>query len=91
MPFVLVTGSTDDNAHWEQKFRTHGDLFENQTVKVVRYAMGEGNRVAALFEVDDLDTYFAVFESPDTGNAMAEDGFQRESAEVYVLDHEWTI
>lgn len=87
MPSVLVVGNADNIEKWEAGFRTHGALFTGQGVSSpIRYATAAGNRIAAIFEVDDLDAYFAAMDSPETAAAMAEDGFQKESAEMFILD-----
>ena len=90
MPTVVVTGSAEDSVRWEEGFRNHGDLFQSQGVRSpIRFATADGNRIAAIFEVDDLERYFEVFESPETSAAMAEDGFMRETAEVFTVDKEF--
>lgn len=91
MPLVFVSGSTNDNTTWEGKFKNQSDVFGRQTIRRIRYAMNDGNRIGVLFEADDLDTFFEVFKSEDTARAMAQDGFQQDSAEVFVLDHEWVL
>lgn len=90
MPTVVVTGSFEDAVRWEAGFRAHGDLFQSQGVRSpIKFATADDNRVAVIFEVDDLDKYFEVFESPETAAAMAKDGFMRETAEVFTLDKEF--
>ena len=90
MPTVVVTGSCEDAVRWEAGFRTHGDLFQSQGVRSpIKFATADGNRIGVIFEVEDLDKYFEGFESPETAAAMAEVGFKRETAEVFVLDKEF--
>ncbi len=90
MPTVVVTGSFEDSVRWEEGFRTHGDLFQAQGVNSpIQFATADGNRVAVIFEVNDLDKYFEIFESAATSEAMAQDGFKRETAEVFILDKEF--
>ena len=89
MPSVIVTGSAEDAVHWEKHFREHGELFRAQGAKSpIRFAAADDNRVAVIFDVEDLDKFFEVFESPDTAAAMAEDGFLRETAELFIADKE---
>jgi hypothetical protein len=40
-------------------------------------------------DVDDVDKYFEVLESPATEEAMANDGVKRDTVKVYVLDKEF--
>ena len=61
-----------------------------RTVTSCQYSMSEGNEVAVLFEIDDLDTYMRVLESPATAEAMAFDGINRETVKVFVLDKQFT-
>ena len=90
MPTVVVTGNCEDAVRWEEGFRTHGDLFQSQGVKSpIQFATADGNRVAVIFEVEDLEKYFEVFQAPETSAAMAKDGFLRDTAEVFVLDKEF--
>lgn len=90
MPRVVVVAGVEDLAKWEEGFRTHGDLFKNQTVTSCQYSMNEGNEVAVLFEIDDLDTYMKVLESAATAEAMAFDGIDRETVKIFVLDKQFT-
>jgi len=40
-------------------------------------------------DVDDVDKYFEVLESPATEEAMANDGVKRDTVKVSVLDKEF--
>ena len=90
MPRVAIIAEVEDLAKWEEGFRTHGELLKNQTVTSCQYSMNEGNEVAVLFEIDDLDTYMQVLESPATAEAMAFDGINRETVKIFVLDKQFT-
>lgn len=91
MPLIFVSGSTNNNSSWEENFRTQSEVFGRQAVTRIQYAMNDGDRIGVLFETDDLDTFFEVFKSEATARAMADDGFQADSAEVFVLDHDWVL
>ena len=90
MTKVIAVIEVEDAAKWEEGFRTHGDLFASQTVTTCHYGMNEGNEVAIHFEVDDLDTYMRVLDSPATAEAMAFDGVNRETVKIFVLDRQFT-
>ena len=84
---VIAIGDVEDIVKWEQGFKTHGDLFKSQSViSPIKFATHEdGNQVAILFEVSDLETYFKVLESPATAEAMAYDGVNRDTVTIFVL------
>ena len=86
MPTVIITAEVDDAAKWEQGFRTHGDLFRDQTIKKVDFAVTGENQVACSFKVKDLDTYMKLLESDATAEAMSYDGVKRDTVKVFVLD-----
>ena len=90
MPKVIVTAEIEDAEKWEKGFRSHGDLFKSQTVTNTSFQITEDNKVAACFEVSDLDTYMKVFKSPRTAEAMAYDGIKKETVQVFVLDKQYT-
>ena len=86
MDRVVLTAQVEDAEKWEEGFRTHGDLFRSQTVKVVHFAVGANNEVALYLEMDDVSKYMEILESPATAEAMAYDGVNRDSVKVWVLD-----
>ena len=73
MPRLLITAQVEDLNKWEQGFRTHGDLFREQTVTGIHFAKSDGNEVAVYFEMDDLAKYMEILESPATAEAMGSD------------------
>lgn len=87
---VVVVAEVEDTARWEEGFRTHGDLFRNQTVSSCQYSMMGDHEVAVCFEVEDLDTYMQVLESAATEEAMAIDGLRRETVKIFVMDRQFT-
>ena len=86
MSMVVVTAQVDDVAEWEEKFRTHGDLFLKQTISKVDLGSTDEEHVACIFHADDLDTFFEVLGSPESAEAMEGDGVDRESVKVFVID-----
>ena len=90
MPRVIVTADVEDAAKWEKGFRTHGELFRNQTVnKPINFTVTELNQVVVLFEPDDLEKYMQGLDSPATAEAMDFDGIKRETVKTFVLDNEF--
>ena len=90
MPKVVVTAQVEDSVKWEEGFRTHGDLFRNQTVTTpIDIAITEGNEVAVCMEPENLDTFLSILDSPATEEAMGLDGVNRETVKVYVFDKEF--
>jgi hypothetical protein len=51
----------------------------------------DGNKVAVLASPDDFDAFMALFEAPETAEAMAVDGVKRETVSVYIMDHVWEL
>ncbi len=88
MARVIVTAEVEDTAKWEEGFRTHGDLFRSQTVTKIDFGTAEDNNVAVRFQMDNLDTYMSILESPATAEAMEFDGVKRETVKVFVVDKE---
>ena len=86
MAIIVITSEVENGAEWESKFRTHADLFREQTaISPVSFAVS-GNEVAIQFDVEDLDTFMKIFDSQATADAMKMDGVKRETAKVYLLD-----
>jgi hypothetical protein len=90
MPKIIVTAEVKDAAAWEKGFRTHGDLFKAQTCSQMEYSIN-GNQVAVLAAPQDFDAFMALFEAPETAEAMEFDGVQRETVNVYFLDNVWEL
>ena len=91
MARVMVTGEVEDTAKWEEGFRTHGDLFRSQTVTKIDFGIAEDNIVSGCFEMDNLDTYMKILDSPATADAMEFDGVKRDTVKVFVLDKEFDL
>ena len=86
MPRVVITAEVKDIEAWEKGFRTHGDLFKQMGVSRMEYATGPGNRVAVCGDTTDLEAYLQILNSPATADAMAHDGVNRETVQMFVLD-----
>ena len=89
MSLVVVTAQVEDVAEWEEKFRTHGDLFQKQTISRVDLGSTDDDHVVCIFHVDDLDAFFEILGSPETAEAMEEDGVDKESVNVFVVDRRY--
>ena len=83
---AIVTAQVKDSANWEIGFRNHAGLFNQYTATAIHFAATNDNEVAILWEVANLDIFLAQLDSPETAEAMAYDGVDRETVKVYVLD-----
>ena len=90
MAKVIITAKVEDSAKWEEGFRTHGELLKSMTSTVTYFTISEDNELTLYAEVEDVDKYFEVLDSPATEEAMAYDGVIRETVKVAVLDKEFT-
>lgn len=91
MAKIVMTAQVEDLSKWEERFRTHGDVFRSQTI-ISPYSIAtseDGNQVALYAEVTDVDTFLSGLESPATAEAMAFDGVKRETVKLFVLDKEF--
>ena len=92
MTKIIITAQVEDSTKWEEGFRTHSDLFRSQTVsKPIDISINEGNEVALCMEVDDVDTFFKIMDSPATAEAMAFDGVKRETVKIFVCDRHFEL
>ena len=91
MPKVIVTAQVENSANWENGFRNHAGLFNDYTATAIDFAATDDNEVAILWEVTNLDRYLELMDSPETAEAMAQDGVKRETVRVYVLDKELNL
>ena len=89
MPKIVITAQVEDSAKWEEGFRTHGELLRSMSSTSTQFTTTSDNEVALCADVEDLDTYFKVLESPAAAEAMAYDGVKRETVKVFVLDKEF--
>ena len=86
MSRAIVTAQVEDSANWENDFRSHVELFRDYTATAIHFSTTDDNEVAILWEVANLDKFLEQLESPETAEAMAQDGVNQESVRVYVLD-----
>lgn len=92
MTRIAVTAKVDDGPTWAQRIKTHADLFRKYGIHgAVEMTYTEDNDISLSFEVEDVDAYFKQMDSAATRTAMAEDGVQRETVKVFVLDDVWTL
>ena len=88
MARVVVTAQVQDATEWEEGFRTHVELFREQTATAMYFTVTDENEFAICAEVDDLDKWREILESSATEEAMEHDGVKRETVKVFVLDKE---
>jgi len=88
---AIITAQVEDSANWEIGFRSHASLFNQYTATAIHFAATNDNEVAILWEVANLDTFLAQLDSPETAEAMAHDGVNRETVKVYVLNKKFNL
>lgn len=89
MPRIVMTAMVEDATVWEERYRSHGEVFKKiwpGPVPDVHFTTTEANEVAMCADVDDVEGYFAMLEGPEIAEAMAHDGVRRDTVKVYVLD-----
>ena len=91
MPKVIVTAQVENSANWENGFRSHAGLFNDYTATAIDFTATDDNEVAILWDVTNLDRYLELMDSPETAEAMAQDGVKRETVRIYVLDKEFNL
>lgn len=90
MAKIIITAQVEDGAKWEEGFRTHGDLLRSMTSTATYFSISKDNEVTLYADVDDVDKYMEVLESPATVEAMGSDGVKRDTVKVSVLDREFS-
>lgn len=88
MAQIIITAKVADSEKWEKGFRTHGNLFNDYTAKAIHFAATDDNEVAIHWEVDDVDKFLALVDSPETAEAMEHDGVNKDTVKIFVLDRE---
>ena len=87
MTRIVLTAQVENTKSWEQQFQTHADMFrEVGLAKAYDYSIGKDSNVAVSVEVNDVDAFIRVLESPENIAAMENDGVKRDSVQVFVLD-----
>ncbi|TXE13727.1 hypothetical protein [Algoriphagus aquimarinus] len=59
-------------------------------VSPVHISIQDGNEVALLFEVENVDTYMHLLDTEGPG-AMANDGVIKETVKIFVMDKEFHL
>ena len=88
MSGVVLTAHVKDSAKWEKGFRSHGELFKRNNISLIHYTITSNNDVVMYSETDDVDAYMKLVQSPATVQAMADDGVERDTVKVYLLNKE---
>ena len=91
MPRAIITAQVEDSANWEKNFRSHEGLFKAYTATAIHFSATDDNEIAILWEVAELDKFLEQLDSPETAEAMTQDGVNQESVKVYVLDKEFNL
>ena len=88
MPRIVVTFDAENLQYWEKAFRTHGELFKEQTVVPPwLFAIDKtDNGVTLCADVEDLDTLMKVLNSQETADALSGDGVRTDTYKLVVLD-----
>jgi len=89
VPRIILTATVDDATEWEQRYRSHGDLFRRVwpgPVPVIHFTTTGDNEVVMCTDVDDVDGYFEMVGSPEIVEAMGQDGVHRDTVKIFVLD-----
>jgi len=87
MPRIVLTAEVQDTETWEQAFRTHADLFrEMGHASVYEYGIGDNNEVVVTVDVGDADAFLESLASDENVAAMENDGVNRDTVKVWVVD-----
>ena len=89
MAKIIITAEVEDVEAWENGFRTHGELFKEQTIHTVDFTATSDREVALVFECVDLDKCLELMDSSATEAAMKFDGVKRETVKFFVLDKQF--
>lgn len=89
MARIIITAKVEDAEKWEQGFRGHGDLLRTMTSTATYFTISKDNEVTLYADVDDVDKYMEVLDSPATQEAMSMDGVMPDTVRVSVLDKEF--
>lgn len=87
MTRIVLTAQVEDTAAWEPKFRSHADMFRKFGVAdTYEYSIGENSEVAVCVDVSDADAFLEILSSPENVAAMENDGVNRDSVKIFVVD-----
>ncbi|HVT98733.1 MAG TPA: hypothetical protein VHE33_14615 [Acidobacteriaceae bacterium] len=91
MARVLVVAECEDPKKWRENFVKHVDLFRSMGATApVSFGL-DGNSVAVMLDVKDLNAYQKILQSQATAEAMAMDGLRRETVKAFVLDGQLAV
>jgi hypothetical protein len=90
---MIITAHVKDPSKWERGLRSHKDLLKQAHVTVIHYTITKNNDVLMYSESDDDDLERAMkfMGSPETAQAMEEDGVDRATVRVYPLDRDFKL
>lgn len=89
---ILITADVEHGREWEERYRTHGDLFRSQEIpSPVHYTVNDRNELAICVETDDVQRFMTALESSETRDAMKNDGVKQGTVRVFVLDREFSF
>jgi len=86
MARVLVVAECEDPKKWRDNFVKHAELFRSMGATASVSFGQDGDSVAVVLDVRDLETYRKVLSSQATADAMAMDGVRRNTVKMFVLD-----
>ena len=87
--YVAVRAEVESVDIWREQFKTHNDLFKSQGVSIAYMGATEDNKVLAIFDTNDLDSFIKVFNDPETAEAMSNDKITG-GVEMFVMDETYT-
>ncbi len=82
---VVVRHEVKHADHWREQFKTHGELFQTQSVSEVHLGACGEDKVVAVFVTTNLDEFLRIFNDAATADAQANDGITG-GVETYVID-----
>lgn len=95
MARVVMIGEVEASAKWEERFRSHKDLFSTiygtMGMHVIHFTTTDDNEFVLYSEPPDLNAWLETLNSAEIGAAMAEDGVKRETVRIHVLDKDLTF
>ncbi len=86
MAKIIVTAEVENATDWENGFRTHGDLFRDQSVHTIDFSVTSESEVGIVFECESAEKFLEFVDTPVTEEAMKFDGVKRDTVKIFVLD-----
>lgn len=95
MARVVMVGEVENAAQWEERFRSHRDLFSTiygaMGMNAIHFTTTDENRFVLYSEPPNLEAWLATLDSDEIKAAMAKDGVKRETVQVHVLEKDLTF